>query len=351
MTAGLIFSIPSLCAFSCFISFMFNYYVRNANKTQLTSKTRATHRCSRHLQDLSRRFDEDPIQVLSSHNRPMPNINMRCSFISTSTLFCWNPSRKYLLILNKPHFWPWKNIYSANQFSHKSTRDAHQTLGFSLILAAPKIQRFQVASKNLPCRFGSFSRMWKLKKKMLATKPSPTLFHEAQCYCWKKKLSNSIKEVRIPSDSCWQLVYPQSNRHASFDCWNTTSRKFIACRTTSWELGFPIAKSFAGSRNLIQIRAEHEAGLHSLSESPFTWMNLNPNQQDSMLHKPLNVLDFVRMPRPSKNTKFSNINTKTIKNCTTTSWWFEKETYQTYLHNQLVLSIASSMLQPFKSFT
>lgn len=167
----------------------------------------------------------------------------------------------------------------------------------------------------------------------------------------KKKLSNSIKEVRIPSDSCWQLVYPQSNRHASFDCWNTTSRKFIACRTTSWELGFPIAKSFAGSRNLIQIRAEHEAGLHSLSESPFTWMNLNPNQQDSMLHKPLNVLDFVRMPRPSKNTKVSNINTKTIKNCTTTSWWFEKETYQTYLHNQLVLSIASSMLQPFKSFT
>lgn len=187
MTAGLIFSIPSLCAFSCFISFMFNYYVRNANKTQLTSKTRATHRCSRHLQDLSRRFDEDPIQVLSSHNRPMPNINMRCSFISTSTLFCWNPSRKSLLILNKPHFWPWKNIYSANQFSHKSTRDAHQTLGFSLILAAQKIQRFQVASKNLPCRFGSFSRMWKLKKKMLATKPSPTLFHEAQCYCWKKK--------------------------------------------------------------------------------------------------------------------------------------------------------------------
>lgn len=200
MTAGLIFSIPSLCAFSCFISFMFNYYVRNANKTQLTSKTRATHRCSRHLQDLSRRFDEDPIQVLSSHNRPMPNINMRCSFISTSTLFCWNPSRKSLLILNNPHFWSWKHIYSANQFSHKSTRDAHQTLGFSLILAAQKIQRFQVASKNLPCRFGSFSRMWKLKKKMLATKPSPTLFHEAQCYCWKKKTfklhqggSNSIR--------------------------------------------------------------------------------------------------------------------------------------------------------------
>lgn len=200
MTAGLIFSIPSLCAFSCFISFMFNYYVRNANKTQLTSKTRATHRCSRHLQDLSRRFDEDPIQVLSSHNRPMPNINMRCSFISTSTLFCWNPSRKSLLILNNPHFWSWKHIYSANQFSHKSTRDAHQTLGFSLILAAQKIQRFQVASKNLPCRFGSFSRMWKLKKKMLATKPSPTLFHKAQCYCWKKKTfklhqggSNSIR--------------------------------------------------------------------------------------------------------------------------------------------------------------
>lgn len=33
MTAGLIFSIPSLCAFSC--------------KTQLTSKTRATHRCEK----------------------------------------------------------------------------------------------------------------------------------------------------------------------------------------------------------------------------------------------------------------------------------------------------------------
>ena len=180
MTAGLIFSIPSLCAFSCFISFMFNYYVRNANKTQLTSKTRATHRCSRHLQDLSRRFDEDLIQVLVSlRNRAMPNMNMRCSFISTSTLFCWNPIRKSLLILNKPHFWPWKNIYSANQFSHKSTRDAHQTLGFSLILAAQKIQRFQVASKNLPVALDHFPEC-ENSKKMLATKPSPTLFHEAQ---------------------------------------------------------------------------------------------------------------------------------------------------------------------------
>ena len=54
--------------------------------------------------------------------------------------------------------------------------------------------------QKFACRFGSFSRMWKLKKKMLATKPSPTLFHEAQCYCWKKKTfklhqggSNSIR--------------------------------------------------------------------------------------------------------------------------------------------------------------
>lgn len=75
---------------------------------------------------------------------------------------------------------------------------------------------------------------------------------------------------------------------------------------------------------------KREAGLHSLSESPFTWMNLNPNQPDAMLYKPLNVLDFVRMPRPIKKYKvFYIINTKTIKNCTTTSWWFEKETYQT----------------------
>lgn len=169
MTAGLIFSIPSLCAFSCFISFMFNYYVRNANKTQLTSKTRATHRCSRHLQDLSRRFDEDPIQVLSSHNRPMPNMHMRCSFISTSTLFCWNPIRKSLLILNKPHFWPWKNIYCIQRqpIQPQVNSGCRSDLG---ILSDPGSAKS--CHEKYARHFGSFSRMWKLKK-MLATKPPP----------------------------------------------------------------------------------------------------------------------------------------------------------------------------------
>lgn len=66
-------------------------------------------------------------------------------------------------------------------------------------------------------------------------------------YCWKKKHAQTpSREVRISMRLLLAAGYPQSNKHASFDCWNTTSRKFIACRTTLWELGFPLQNNSQG---------------------------------------------------------------------------------------------------------
>jgi len=91
-----------------------------------------------------------------------------------------------------------KKYISANQFSHKSTRDAHQTLGFSLILAAQKIQRFQVASKNLPVALDHFPECENSKKKCLQPNHHLLCSMKHSVTVGKKTLPNSIKEVRIP---------------------------------------------------------------------------------------------------------------------------------------------------------
>lgn len=83
--------------------------------------------------------------------------------------------------------------------------------------------------------------------------------------------------------------YPEPNKHAGFGCWNTISRKLIACRTTYLESHW-LSWTCLSIANLHVESKFNPNSCKMWSWSPqsfgisFTWMNLNPNQPDSMLN-------------------------------------------------------------------
>lgn len=176
-----------------------------------------------------------------------------------------------------------KYIYNANQFSQLRQLDiCTSDLGILSDPGSAKNPTVPSCQQKYARHFGSFSQMWKLKKKCLQPNHHLSLFHEAPKILLEKKHfqtpSRRFEFHQTPAGS-WFTRNP--TKHASFDCWNTTSRKFIACRVQlSWEFFcFPLQNHSQGVKIFDPNSCKkREAGLHSLSESPlheWIWTQTN----------------------------------------------------------------------------